>query len=64
VLDFSTKPVVEVAAIKEISCHAIPEESRNPLPVRIGLALKEDLKIVLWVFLVIVIGSVLAVFFF
>jgi hypothetical protein len=64
VLDFSPKPVVEAAATKEIPCHAIPEESRDPLPVRIRLPLKEDLKIVLWVFLIIVMGSILAVFFF
>jgi hypothetical protein len=64
VLGFSPKPVAEAAAIKKIPCHAIPEESRDPLPVRIRLPLKEDLKIVLWVFIVLVMGSILAVFFF
>jgi hypothetical protein len=63
VLGFSPRPVVE-AAIKKIPCRAIPEERRDPLPVRIGLPSREDLKVVLWITMVIVMGSVLAVFFF
>jgi hypothetical protein len=60
---FSIRPVVEAAAIKKISCHALPEERRDS-PVGIGLPSKEDLKVVLWIFIVIGVGSVLAAFLF
>jgi len=63
VLVFSPKPVVGAAAIKEIPCHALPEERRES-PVGISLPSKEDLKVVLWIFIVIAVGSVLAAFFF
>jgi hypothetical protein len=59
---FSIRPVVAAAAIKKISCHALPEEHRDS-PVGIGLPSKEDLKVVLWIFIVIAVSSVLAVFF-
>jgi hypothetical protein len=60
---FSIRPVVQTATIKKISCHALPEEHRDS-PVGIGLPSKEDLKIVLWIFIVIGVGSVLAAFLF
>jgi hypothetical protein len=59
---FSTRPVVAAAAIKKISCHALPEE-RLDSPVGIGLPSKEDLKVALWIFIVIAVGSVLAALF-
>jgi hypothetical protein len=59
----SIKSLVETAAIKKISCHALPEERRDP-PVGIRLPSKEDLKVVLWIFIVIGVGSVLAAFLF
>ena len=63
VLVFSPKPVVKAAAIKEIPSHTLPEERRDS-PIGISLPSKEDLKVVLWIFIVIAVGSVLAVFFF
>jgi hypothetical protein len=63
VLPFSPKPVIQAAAIKEIPRHALPEELSNP-PARIGHPSKDDLKFVLWIFIVIAVASLLAVFFF
>jgi hypothetical protein len=59
----SIRPVVGAAEIKKISCHALPEERRDS-PIGIGLPSKENLKVALWIFIVIGVGSVLAAFLF